>query len=354
MHVLSALSFKKMPIFDKFAKPRYLPVQMTLPEIVRPIQEIHLGVETWELPGGILHREDGPALIHNNGQAEWYLFGEEISPLKWALTLGFTGETPWVESRGHSCHDARAFWKEGLLHREDGPAIFHEAGWVKWYLEGKQILDEAGWGLCTKFNGVIECPNGYRSFWKKGLLHNESGPARFSRGIYHGHDPTEWYLEGDLLSREDWMEETQFSGVIDFGGRREQIVKGQIHREDGPAVEYKNGVVSWWFEGRPMGFSEWGLCTGFSGVVEVGAKDWMDDRGQEKLYFEKGLLHREDGPAIEMNNLMGVGNSYQIWCLKGKTYDKSEWEEELAILSMIRKSIQIKHRRRRSQLAEEE
>jgi hypothetical protein len=60
------------------------------------------GYKEWRLPNGLLHREDGPALEWNNGRKEWHI--------------------------------------NGLRHREDGPAI--EGNNNKyWYINGKQYTE---------------------------------------------------------------------------------------------------------------------------------------------------------------------------------------------------------------------
>ena len=39
--------------------------------------------------------------------------------------------------------------------------------------------------------------------------------------------------------------------IIDSDGTKKWFNKqGQIHREDGPAVEYNNGDKSWWLNGK--------------------------------------------------------------------------------------------------------
>jgi len=62
---------------------------------------------------------------------------------------------------------------------------------------------------------------------------------------------------------------------------------GQLHREDGPAVECNNG---------------------------------------DKYWFRNGLLHREDGPAVEYNN------GDKVWNYRGKCIPcKSQQEFEKLI-----------------------
>lgn len=76
---------------------------------------------------GLVHREDGPAVIYINGRKDWWLYDKP--------------------------------------HREDGPAIEYVGGQTKWYLNGK--------------------------------LHREDGPA-----IERSDGSKEWYLRGEILSRE--------------------------------------------------------------------------------------------------------------------------------------------------------
>ena len=62
---------------------------------------------------------------------------------------------------------------------------------------------------------------------------------------------------------------------------------GQLHREDGPAVEYPSGTVEWW---------------------------------------QNGVLHRTDGPAVEYAD----GN--KEWWINGVEYTKQEYRTQLKAL----------------------
>jgi len=62
---------------------------------------------------GLLHREDGPAVEHSSGTKEWGINGQ--------------------------------------LHREDGPAIERLDGDKHWYLNNTEVTEE-------KFNEVWNCP----------------------------------------------------------------------------------------------------------------------------------------------------------------------------------------------------
>ncbi len=61
------------------------------------------GTQRW-WKDGKLHREDGPAYISSDGYQAW--------------------------------------WKDGYLHREDGPAIIYPCGYQRWCKDGKDITDD--------------------------------------------------------------------------------------------------------------------------------------------------------------------------------------------------------------------
>jgi hypothetical protein len=70
---------------------------------------------------GLLHREDGPALIYWDETQVWYRNGE----------LHRKGGPAVIYKYGH-----QAWYRAGKLHREDGPAIFCENVSCLWYLNG--------------------------------------------------------------------------------------------------------------------------------------------------------------------------------------------------------------------------
>lgn len=74
----------------------------------------------WLLDGQ-LHREDGPALVHQDGTTEWYLNG----------VLHRQGE-PAVER----VHGMKEWWSKGIRHREEGPAIVYSQTVASYWLDG--------------------------------------------------------------------------------------------------------------------------------------------------------------------------------------------------------------------------
>ena len=70
--------------------------------------------------------------------------------------------------------------------------------------------------------------------------------------------------------------------VLDDGTRRWSL-NGELHREDGPAVEYDNGTKCWYL----------------NGVLHREDGPAIEYLTGTLAWYLNGNLHREDGPAIE-------------------------------------------------------
>ena len=81
----------------------------------------------------------------------------------------------------------------------------------------------------------------------------------------------------------------------------------ELHREDGPAVEWANGTKEWRLQG--VRHREDGP-----------AVEYPD--GDKRWYLD-GKLHREDGPAIEW------ADGDEWWYLKDVKYTKSDYKAEM-------------------------
>jgi hypothetical protein len=94
---------------------------------------------------------------------------------------------------------------------------------------------------------------------------------------------------------------------IDADGTKRWYINGNLHREDGPAIEYVDGNKSWWLNGK--------LHREDGPAVEraYGYKAW----------YLNDELHREDGPAIE------YANGTKEWYLNDVEYTKQEYYREL-------------------------
>jgi hypothetical protein len=81
----------------------------------------------------------------------------------------------------------------------------------------------------------------------------------------------------------------EFLHGIDFIEYKNE--QGQLHRTDGPAIEYKDGTKEW---------------------------------------FINGKRHREDGPAVEYYT------GTKFWYLNGKRYIENKWKEKVINLKLKR------------------
>ena len=91
--------------------------------------------------------------------------------------------------------------KNGLLHREDGPAVVWSGG-TYWYKNG----------LLHRDNGPALETDPTRSWYKNGVLHREDGPAYES---YNGKSLLrEWYVDGKIkrIERTNWCFDLSQSG----------------------------------------------------------------------------------------------------------------------------------------------
>ena len=86
-------------------------------------------------------------------------------------------------------------------------------------------------------------------------------------------------------------------------GDRFWFLNGKYHREDGPAVELNNGNKEWWLNGERHR-EDGPACESSNGT-----KEWYVD----------GERHREDGPACEYSD------GGKEWFLNGKGLTEEEF-----------------------------
>ena len=105
------------------------------------------------------------------------------------------------------------------------------------------------------------------------------------------------------------MQKEQFIHIDKNGNKRFHSDRemGILHREDGPAVEYANGYKSWWLNG--VRHREDGPAIEYAN----GRKEWyLNDK-----------RHREDGPAVEWED------GYKSWWLNGKCLTEEEFNARM-------------------------
>ena len=86
----------------------------------------------------------------------------------------------------------------------------------------------------TVFKGTVEWRN------SQGQLHRLDGPA-----VEYANGNRVWYQNGQL-HREDGP------AIEHANGSRTWFVNGQLHRTDGPAIEYANGNCEYWVNGQEL------------------------------------------------------------------------------------------------------
>jgi hypothetical protein len=59
-------------------------------------------------------------------------------------------------------------FKDGKLHRDDGPAIERKDGYKAWYADGRRHRESGP---------AIEDPNGYKAWYREAQFHRRDGPA---------------------------------------------------------------------------------------------------------------------------------------------------------------------------------
>ena len=101
-----------------------------------------------------------------------------------------------------------------------------------------------------------------------------------------------------------------FTGIaIDKDGNKVWLLNGELHREDGPAIERAEGTKSWWLNGKRH-------------REDGPAAEWADG---SKFWWLNGKRHREDGPSHEF------ANGSKLWRLNNKHYTEDEYKKEMVI-----------------------
>jgi len=80
--------------------------------------------QTFRNTSGLLHREDGPAVIRPSGTEEWWLDGKRHR----------------VDGPAYTRPGGLQLWfLYGKFHREDGPAVINPDGTREWWLSGERV-----------------------------------------------------------------------------------------------------------------------------------------------------------------------------------------------------------------------
>lgn len=151
----------------------------------------------WTL-NGVLHRDDGPAVILANVREEWYQHG-----------LRHRDDGPAVIE-----HDECQLWyRNGHVHRDDGPAIIYKDGSKVWYQNGLQ--HRVGAPAYQDISGTEE-------WLQHGEMHRTDGPA----AIYANDLTKEWWIFGIQISSNSMFQ--KMSGLSDEGMMMMVLAHGDV------------------------------------------------------------------------------------------------------------------------------
>jgi hypothetical protein len=95
--------------------------------------------------------------------------------------------------------------------------------------------------------------------------------------------------------------------IDEYGDKVWRNEQGQLHREDGPAIEWANGGKYWYLNGKRH-------------REDGPALEYIDG---SKSWYLNGQLHREDGPAVEY----AYGDKY--WYLNGEKCSEKAFNEKM-------------------------
>lgn len=138
---------------------------------------------------GVPHRDDGPAMVSEDGTEVWYRYGKRHRD----------GGPAVIDPDG-----VEMWFTDGELHRDGGPAVVRRGGGEEWWVHGVRHRDGGPAVVTTA---------GTRQWWRHGELHREGGPA-----------------------------------VVHADGASAYFRHGVRHRDDGPAV-VRGEDVEWWLDG---------------------------------------------------------------------------------------------------------
>jgi hypothetical protein len=122
-----------------------------------------------------------------------------------------------------------------VLHNPNGPAIEYFDGSEEWYFNGKKHREggpSATWG-----------PGNHDWFYKGVDMKNEK-----SYNAAYSKDTNKW---SEYAVNNKSIKKTDTDGTI-----RYYNVKGQLHRENGPAVEFRDGDEEYWFNGKQVDYMD--------------------------------------------------------------------------------------------------
>ena len=116
-----------------------------------------------------------------------------------------------------------------------------------------------------------------------------------------------------MPTKEEVFEALKYHVEVDvYDTRRYYNSAGELHREDGPAIEWPNGSKEWWQNGKRH------REDGPAYERPDGTKEW----------WYNNLRHCTTGPAVI------YASGYKCWFLNGVEYTESNYPTKLAALGL--------------------
>lgn len=159
--------------------------------------------------------------------------------------------------------------RNGKLHCDNAPAIATTCGvgdcyWIEFYSRGDIVY--------------VSLLSATQVWSNNGVLTREDGPAILVQNEDHEEETYHWIRNGEY-------HRIGGPALVEVGEVTEWWVDGQLHREDGPAVQYHDTT-----------------CVG---------------------YYHRGKLHNDVGPAVI--NLTGADDNLYAYYLDGVKMSVDEW-----------------------------
>lgn len=215
---------------------------------------------------GRLNRVGGPAIEIGKAYKEYWLDGENISEQEYYRRFGLErrvneeGDITFYKILDEQITDiitnhmgpadiwkdgTKRWFRDGKLHRLDGPAVEASNGTKQWIVEGNYHREDGP---------AIEYANGDAEWFKNGLRHRIGGPSMIHKSGFKA-----WHKEGVLTKVYEDGTIKQFDSNGRFHAQGEPALlldngdyyyyrAGIPHREDGPAA-FINGVKRWYLKG---------------------------------------------------------------------------------------------------------
>ena len=141
-----------------------------------------------------------------------------------------------------------------------------------------------------------------------------------------------------MTSDADLNDALKYHIDVDHNGtRRYRNSADLLHRDEGPAIVYKDGSEKWYQNG------ELHCTTGPAVIWAYGDLEWWQNGKQHredgpavewhngsKFWFQNGSCHRVNGPAVVW------ANGHVEWRLYGQEYTEQGYHEKLAELGIAK------------------